>query len=300
MRNNSVFCIVPLILLAVSILGETPSLPQMDESSLLHEFQVLWEKEDNERLPLVIRQLADVGSSNAVETLLPHLDYNPAIYRARKGGSRAVVTTVGNRFVVAETVEKIGIPLERCLEYLEQSAENSIEERLLVHIGVANHRAAFCSNMICRANTDGGRWLHVEHLCIPAKVAPTNGWPASILLSQVDSGLVVTITNHLASPLSIPGTPLSVYQNTLNVFHDSAHPQWRREFGSTFDHTLLTRPTDWFATIPPKEGLSFSVSWNDITNSCPQELWNSAWQIQWSFRDDLGHEFLSNPLHVAP
>ncbi len=269
--------------------------PEQEEASILNELESLWVSGDDVQLPACIDLLGTFGSTNAIAVLLPHLDYNPAIAQAEKAGSGAVVTTTGDRYVVADAIQRIGLPLPLCLSALTDSTPLSISESLLTRIGMANHGADMLSNVVANAETEGGRWLHVEHLCIAQTTVATNaGWPVSITLSQVPNGFSVAITNHLASSLVIPGEPVSISRNAIRIFTDAQHPFRYREYGDDIDFTLDNRPEDWFLSIPAHGGASFLVPWTDATNGIPTAIWNQAWAIQWALYDDMRHLFLSN------
>ncbi len=292
-------CFSVCVLIACSPCGYAEDIE--NEALLISQFQTLWMEGDDELLPQAIEQLSIHGGTNAVNVLLPHLDYNPAISKAnRSPNSNAVVQMTGYRYVVAEAIRKIGLTLEQCISELETSTPESQRERLLAEIGVSNHGWTFTSNMIHRASNDGGKWLHVEHLCIPITTVATNAsWPVSMSLEQTDSGLSVSISNHLASALSFPGTPPSRHWNTLLVYTDPERPWIHKQVGVGSPGFISEHPEQWFLTIPSHEVRSFHISWNDIANNSMEGLWDHVWQIQWEIRDDLYHGFLSNPIPIT-
>ena len=265
------------------------------EEERMAEFLAAYDAYDANAMCSSLDALVSEGGTNAVKMLLPLADVSLVdIYWKKRFPEKAGIT-VGQKYIVYEALEQMSIPLEINLDSLTNSLPHPWLAMKIARLGIQKHGECFTTSVIERAESFGGQWCKAEHLCIPQTTFATNAaWPVSVTLSQIQTGLTVSITNYLSSSLSIPGAPLSLSRNTIRVLTDEQRPQRHRDVGSAYDPTLDSRTEDWFLTIPAHEGATFSILWGEATNGIPADVWSQAWAVQWALYDDMHHLFLSN------
>lgn len=137
------------------------------ETQLLRRFAEQ-KKKESPSLSDTIKALGHIRSQKAVDLLMENIDIEPEVQSKRIGDFYPVsitkARTLESVYVALHALERIGVPLERCITELEDSKAESKREMLLAKLAYACHGKAFVDRANLRKKSDKTKWERVLKL----------------------------------------------------------------------------------------------------------------------------------------
>ena len=137
------------------------------EAQLLRHFQEQKDSGSN-KLSDTIKALGHIRSKKAVSLLIESIDIEPGAKTERVGEFYPVeitkARTLESVYVALSALERIGVPLDKCISEIEQSEGGGRREMLFTRLAHMSHGRAFLTRARDEKKRNPGKWVRVLKL----------------------------------------------------------------------------------------------------------------------------------------